>query len=147
VTTALRSGMCPPFLMHMLARGRKREFRTRFRESGRSMIPKKWDPACRSYVPCQALETSQPELSRESFDAMIVQWWERSLETSVILLLSACLTAYPELRLGLSLSTHGRRSCDLPHSETGNSPNRGDAPAIARDDLAGPLPRHRLPGV
>lgn len=41
---------------------------------------------------------------------MIVQGWERSLETSVILLLFAGLTAYPEFRLGLSLSTHGRRS-------------------------------------
>jgi len=34
---------------------------------------------------------------------MIVQGWERSLETSVINLWCACSTADPNVRLGLSL--------------------------------------------
>jgi len=44
-------------------------------------------PALRSDVPCQALRVQQPGLaaiSREVIDAMIVQRWGRSLETSVI---------------------------------------------------------------
>ena len=41
--------------------------------------------------------------------------------------------ACPSVRLGLSRSSNGRRSCDRPQSMIGNSPCRGSAPTVARD--------------
>jgi len=41
-------------------------------------------------------------------------------------------TAFPFVRPGLSLSKHGRRSCDRPHSAEREFPCRGPALASAR---------------
>ena len=73
---------------------------------------------------------------------MIVQRWERSLETSVILLLSACLTAYPEVRPGLSL-VFARASILRSASQRGlEFPlPRLRSRRCTISGLAGPLPR------
>jgi hypothetical protein len=63
---------------------------------------------------------------------MIVQWWGHSLETSVIKLSCVDLTAYPNIRLGLSL-VFARAS--ILRSATQRKlefPCRGGAPAVAR---------------
>src|SRR5258708_5088321 len=90
---------------------------------------------------------SNPPLHRnwESIDAMIVQRWERSPETSVNILLFAG-SRMSVFRLGLSRSEYGRRPRGRPHRMIGNSPCRGRAPAVARDlSFTGPCPGAWLP--
>ena len=64
----------------------------------------------------------------------------------MILLLFACLTAYPDFRLELSLSSHGRRSAIGLTAKPGIPLTAATLPPL-HDDIAGPLPRHRLPAV
>src|SRR5260370_19229065 len=76
---------------------------------------------------------------------MNVQRWERGPETSVNILLFAG-SRMSVFRLGLSRSEYGRRPFGRPHRMIGNSPCRGDAPAVARDlSFTGPSPGARLP--
>lgn len=64
----------------------------------------------------------------------------------MILLLFACLTAYPDFRLELSLSSHGRRSAIGLTAKPGIPLTAATLPPL-HDDVAGPLPRLRLPAV
>lgn len=60
----------------------------------------------------------------------------------MILLLFACLTAYPDFRLELSLSSHGRRSAIGLTAKSGILLTAAHAPAIARMMLP-----DRRPGI
>jgi hypothetical protein len=74
---------------------------------------------------------------------MVVQRQERGLETSVNKLLFAG-SRMSVLRLGLSLSEIGRRSCDRPHRMIGTSPAVASLPPLHEFDSSGPGRRQRL---
>jgi len=89
---------------------------------------------------------SPANVGRGGVDAMIVQRWERSPETSVNILSYAGFHQHdrsfvwgcPGLDAGVDRN-------DRPQRQRGNSPCRGFAPAVARDLLHRTLPRCGLP--